>query len=145
MKRKSPKRHRVRHHTRKNKPVREYARGKGQSQTTVTKRRLLNKDEARKYMVTFYYTGNKKELVRVTANNPVEAIEEAYDLREHQNLRPTKVVIKNFLGKILGKIVAKGVGGVKRAISEYKLEREKARAGETARRRELELAKGIKY
>ena len=105
--RKSPVRHTVRSHTRAGSRVVSYVRGKGHHSTqTFTRRRKLTKTEARHYTVLFKYGDGTSEELKTTSRSPIEAIAEADELRV-SDLRPTEVVVKNQIGKIV-----KRLGGI---------------------------------
>ena len=106
--RKSPVRHTVRSHIRLGNRVPSYVRGKGHHSTqTFTQRRKLTKtDEARHYVVLFKYRDGTSEQLKTIARSPTEAILETNELRV-SNLRPTEVVVKNQIGKIV-----KRLGGI---------------------------------
>lgn len=143
-KRKSPRRHHVKNHTRKGKRVRDYYRGKGVKINPFTKKKIqkdfiakneLGYHELREYTVVWQYGTGKHvstETVKVEAHSVPEAILHADKLRKRQSERPTGVIAHNLLGEIVGRLAAWGVGGIKKAIQTYKMVRAKARPGEKA-------------
>lgn len=143
MKRKSPIRHKVSAHLRNRRPVHSYVRGNGLPPRLFRHRRVLEGSDVRRYTVEFSYLNGETEIVKTTSSSPIEAMVEADELRKYQSLRPTKVVVKNLLGQIVGRLAAIGVGGVKRAVEEYRKVREKAKVGEEARKEELEEQKEL--
>ena len=104
-KRKSPIRHSVKAHVREGYRVSNYVRGKGSrvEQTFTSRRKILKTDEARHYVVLFKYGDGTSEELKTIARSPMEAVLEADELRV-SSLRPTQVIVKNQVGKILKKL-----------------------------------------
>ena len=107
-KRKSPRRHAVKSHVRSGYRVSNYVRGKGVGTISpFTSRRKLSKThEARHYVVLFKYANGTSEELKTIAKSPTEAMHEADELRV-SSLRPTQVIVKNQIGKIV-----KRLGGI---------------------------------
>lgn len=106
-KRKSPRRHNVKAHTREGYRVNNYIRGKATGISPfISRRKLFKTDEARHYIVLFKYGDGTSEELKTISRSPIEAMTEADELRV-SSLRPTEVVVKNQIGRIV-----KRLGGI---------------------------------
>ena len=97
-----------------------YMRGHGEPvrRRLVRRRRvikMLHGDETRLYKVEFRYPEGMSETISTTSRSPEEAVAEADDLRKHQDLRPSQVLVKNAIGQILKRAAGLGVEALKKA------------------------------
>lgn len=108
--------------------------------------------EARLYTVHFKYQDGTVETIKTTAHSPRQSIRYADLRRKRKTERPVEVTTHNRIGKIVGKLAGKFIGGVKEAARYYGEERrkqreeliEEARAGSISARRALKKA-GIEW
>lgn len=152
--RRTPIRHKVNAHTRDGHHVDSYQRGKGvRTQTASTSRRgqirraqqtgrmkeTLNSPphEPRLYTVVFKYEDKTKETVKTTARSPRQALRFADTQRTRQDERPTEVVVKNQLGKVIGTIAGYAVKGIRGGIRTYREAQEAYRNIRDARLNDL--------
>lgn len=133
-KRKSPIRHSVKQHHRESYTVHSYIRGKGSRPNPFVKRRVLGKDEyilcevegklkpghcgtcdkpedgfsteheLRLYTAVFTYEDGSTETLKTAAKSPRQALRFTDIKRERRDERPTEIIIKNRLGKVVSTI-----------------------------------------
>lgn len=88
--RKSPYKHKVREHTRQNRPVVQYERGKGKQMFSPRRSRVIGGNPGDTFDMTFFYIGEPREEFPVEAKNYGDALSAGIEMRDKP--LPPKVI-----------------------------------------------------
>jgi len=117
-KRKSPIRHKVKPYTRNGVKVNGYFRGSGTATRSRSKKKVSmvndntpHPDGPKGWVITFIYEDGLTEAVTVISDNQQDALDEAYEEREHKTLFPVDTIIHD---PPLEEVVARILSGAKK-------------------------------